>query len=449
MSSEPNRNRKQRIPKVSSEPEVASNNRYTIAFRVCGKPRKFRLDRDPCQSCIIARDLVKKHLGLDLTLSELGGNIPQFPILLERRLRAEQVGAIEASDGKCLTGPINSLPVIAADYLTEERQRVRGDNKKDNGLSISMPEYHAIEYSTMNLLTYLTEQFPSIRQIPFSKLMDVEDYDRMLVHLSNKFGPHQFRKHRRRFWCLARHARGKRFGEMVPFGPDDGKRIRPVKEEKEYTMPGIKTLQAILEAGEAREQAMIWMGLGLAFGNQDISQARPANFSEGKYNQPRIKTRKRFPRHGKMPPMVWAHIQAYLQSTPREPTERLFITGNGLAMVYRYTKSEAQKKFGTITRKPSKTDYVHVDNVRLTWERVLGRAEVDWHEGFYVLRHIAATAYGKLNPRLADVRLFLGHGISETADRYLEDISPEFEPLIDWVNRMLWSKDPNAWRHPA
>jgi len=69
----------------------------------------------------------------------------------------------------------------------------------------------------------------------------------------------------------------------------------------------------------------------------------------------------------------------------------------------------------------------------------------DWPEGFYIWRHVGATAYiTRDDVGFAALRTFSGHGKSGAADQYLKPLSPQTKEVVEWVNTMLDSEDPDA-----
>ena len=85
---------------------------------------------------------------------------------------------------------------------------------------------------------------------------------------------------------------------------------------------------------------------------------------------------------------------------------------------------------------------------RKYWNKLKERAGLtDWQEGFYLWRHLGATAYAsRPGTGIAHLRTFLGHGKSNVADEYMKPLTPEIKDVVRWVNQMLDSDDLNAWR---
>jgi integrase len=153
-------------------------------------------------------------------------------------------------------------------------------------------------------------------------------------------------------------------------------------------------------------------------------------------------------RYGLMRPMVWLHFQEYLKKSPKEENELLFVTGKGNPVVWVRAKTEDEIKNGTSTSGPSQTPFKRCDSLSQAWNKLKERAGLkDWKEGFYLWRHLGATAYAsRPGTGIAQLRTFLGHGKSNVADEYMKPLTPEIKDVVRWVNQMLDSDDLNAWR---
>ncbi len=155
-----------------------------------------------------------------------------------------------------------------------------------------------------------------------------------------------------------------------------------------------------------------------------------------------------FARYGVMRPLVWLHLRDYLKDNPREADELLFVTRTGRPLVWVTAKSKDEMLNGTSTRGPAKTPFKRCDSMAQAWRKLKMRAGVeDWREGFYVWRHLGATAYASMpGTGIAQLRTYLGHGKSNAADEYLKPLTPETKQVVEWINQMLDSDDLNAWK---
>jgi hypothetical protein len=93
------------------------------------------------------------------------------------------------------------------------------------------------------------------------------------------------------------------------------------------TLPTLAQLKAILKDCDARNRAIVWMGIGLGFGQGDLAVVRVGQIDAKTYDLRPGKTG--LERYVETPPGVWKAIIDYLKEHPREPGELLFVTGKG------------------------------------------------------------------------------------------------------------------------
>ncbi|MCA9176051.1 MAG: site-specific integrase, partial [Planctomycetales bacterium] len=170
-----------------------------------------------------------------------------------------------------------------------------------------------------------------------------------------------------------------------------------------------------------------WMGIGLGFGQSDISNVRVGQIDEKGYDLRRRKTG--IERFGETPPGVWEAIEEYLADTPRPDGELLFVTKNGKPVVH--TRS---------------------DGVLQWWQRLresIGETK-DTLGGFYTLRHLGATEYGSRSGcSIVAMKQWLGHSASSAmADRYMKPVPPEHRKLIEWVRSELTGRRHSQKQRP-
>jgi len=102
-------------------------------------------------------------------------------------------------------------------------------------------------------------------------------------------------------------------------------------------LPTVEQLQRLLAATDVRGQAMIWMAIGLGFGQRDLAAVRLGQIDEISYDLRRGKTG--IERFGETPPLVWNIIERYLATTNRARGELLFVTRKGQPLVHGRTDS--------------------------------------------------------------------------------------------------------------
>jgi len=190
----------------------------------------------------------------------------------------------------------------------------------------------------------------------------------------------------------------------------------PGRGTKPRRFPTKKQLEAVLQHSDARGRALVWMALGLGFGQSDLANVRVGHIDAKGYDLRRGKTG--IERYGDTPPRVWAAITDYLRETPRKNGELLFVTETGKPVVH-------QKS----------------DSILQWWNRVreaLGETK-DTLDSFYMLRHVGATEFGsRRGCSIAEMKRWLGHSASsQMADRYMKPVSPEHRKLVEWVRKQL------------
>ena len=416
------KNKRRRIANLSTKPEPGTGRYYASYRDTEGKPRRKRFTKDRKESKILYHHWVVEKYD-------------QYSNIIVR------------TSDFYNTNLEQSLPSIANAYIQHEKRRVRPDGAKRAKGTISIRVFDDNRRQVVNILRWCKDRFnEDLRRKSLQDLMTETDYESMMLYFVNHFSASQVNKHRHRFWNIIRFARREPFSVRFPFGPQDVRSFGGTENRKERQVPTVKMIQQLLSAASERERLWIWMGLGLGFGNDDLARACPMHFDHKSFDMRRGKTG--LPRYGEMRPMVWAHLQRYLRDLHREEDELLFITRNGNPLVWVKTKTEDEMKNGTKSRAPATTPFKRCDSLAQSWSKLKNRAELkNWKEGFYILRHLGATAFASLpGVGIAQVRTFLGHGKSDAADQYMKPLTPETKRVVDWINRMLDSNDLNAWR---
>lgn len=188
------------------------------------------------------------------------------------------------------------------------------------------------------------------------------------------------------------------------------------KPSKARRLPTVEQLKKILRSCSAREQAMVWMAIGLGFGQSDLADVLAGQIDQTSYDLRRGKTG--IERFGTTPPMVWTAISAYLKKTPRVDGEPLFLTRKGQPLTH--GKGDAVQQWWYKLREA-------IDETPETLD------------GFYVLRHLGATEFGsRAGSSIGDVKRWLGHAASShIADLYMRAVAPEYRAAVEWVRDAL------------
>jgi hypothetical protein len=420
----PVRSRRNRVPKLSLRPD--SSGRYYVAFRGAeGKPTRVRFARSRKDSLPQYRRWLRANYGRD-------------------RIETGELITITTPEQPVAA----TLKAIIAAYIAVEESRVRPDAAERTQGTVGIDQFWDIRYQALQIGLWAKEhfghRFPSVE---LSKLMDICDYDAMMLHFiqARKYKKSRVNKMRRRFWDLVRFAKGRPFHQELSFGRDQVKRYGGAEKKREREIPSVEIIRKILAVANTEQRTRIWVAIGCAFGQDDLARCRPLHFDAESYDLRRGKTG--IERYGTMRPMVWAHLQRFLVENPRQPDDLLFASRTGKPIVYKRAKTPSELKMGTVTHGPKKIPYVKCDSVRLDWDRLVERAGVDWHEGFYVWRHIGCTACAhRQGVTLAELWTYMGHGHTDTVNQYLKPLTPNIKATIEWLNRMLDQSDADAWK---
>lgn len=198
----------------------------------------------------------------------------------------------------------------------------------------------------------------------------------------------------------------------------DSRDVSHGKPTVERVLPSVKQLKAALAASDTSHRAMVWMAIGLGFGQRDLAALRVGQIDAQGYDLRRGKTG--IERYGETPPLIWAYIKAVLAEEPRERGDLLFITRRGEPLVH-----------------------ARCDAVTQWWRklRIAIGENAETLGGFYTLRHLGATELGsRRGCSIGDMRRWLGHGASsQMADVYMRPVRPEHRAVVTWVRRRLTS----------
>tara|TARA_R110002072_G_scaffold101703_2_gene224031 strand:- start:1782 stop:3023 length:1242 start_codon:yes stop_codon:yes gene_type:complete len=311
-----------------------------------------------------------------------------------------------------------SIAHIASGLIRYETDRVReGGGSRASG-TISSRTLLDRKKAVKDFLAHLNERHgvgaAGKMQLDALTMEDVESYNRELVE--NGIAANTLNRKMQIVKKIVDRAGRPEYGQQVlPWNWDSLDRI-PGRGTKAKRLPTKKQLQAMLDLCDARGRALIWMGIGLGFGQSDLANVRVGQIDKKSYDLRRGKTG--IERYGETPPRVWAAIQKYLEETPRRKGELLFVTETGHPIVH--SKS---------------------DSIFQWWRRLretIGENK-DTLDGFYILRHLGATEFGsRKGCSIAAMKRWLGHSASsQMADRYMKPVSPEQRQVVEWVRKSL------------
>jgi len=310
------------------------------------------------------------------------------------------------------------IAVVASSLLRQEESRVwDGAGTKARGM-ISVGVYADRKSYVSEFLAFINDQHGhgavGRMRLGDVELVDVEKYNRTLAQkgLSESAVTKRMQVVKR----LIDHAGRPEFGLQTLTWNWDSRRAYHGKPTEARKLPTVAQLKQILALCSPRENALVWMAIGLGFGQSDLAVIRTNQIDKTGYDLRRGKTK--VERYGDTPPLVWESVQRYLAATPRDAEELLFVTPTSLPIVRG-----------------------RVDTIVTWWQRTrktLGY-DTDTLGGFYTLRHLGATEFGsRPGASLNAVRGWLGHTAgSAMADVYMKPVSPEYREVVEWVRNAL------------
>ncbi len=314
-----------------------------------------------------------------------------------------------------------SLLHVSSNYLYFEEKRTRkpGEPRRSGTLSPSVLAEH--KFDVADFLKFINKRYgpgsAGALSVLDLKMIDVEAYNAELVDAG--FSDQLVAKRLLAVKAIVDRAGRPEHGEQVLSWNWNARDKLRGKAGTPRTLPTLAQLKAILQTCDSRHRAIVWMGIGLGFGQGDLAAVRVGQIDAKAYDLRRGKTG--LERYGETPPGVWKAICEYLKEHPRGPGELLFVTGTGQPLSHGTT-----------------------DSVHLWWRRlrISMKALGTNLGGFYVLRHLGATEYGsRPSCSIGGMRRWLGHAASSAvADIYMRPVSPEHRAVIEFVRKELQSK---------
>lgn len=398
------RHAKRRIPKLSFT--KTQDIGWHVNFRdpLSAVPRRKRFG------------LIERDEALKLYNDWLSEHLRGLPLQTSKKEKRDATKAV--SEKAAANVQSGSLLHVASNYLSFEEKRTRtiGEPRRPGTISPSVLAEH--KFDVADFLKFINKRHGagsagSLSVIDLS-MQDVEAYNAKLV--DDGFSDQLVSKRLLAVKAIIDRAGRPEHGEQVLSWNWNARDKLRGKAGTPRTLPTLKQLTKILDSCDARTRAIVWMAIGLGFGQGDLAVVRVGQLDEKSYDLRRGKTG--LDRYGETPPGVWKEIQAYQKLAKRKTGELLFITENGKPLLHGNT-----------------------DSVHLWWRRLrismkkLGKTL----GGFYVLRHLGATEFGsRPGCSIGDMRRWLGHAASSAvADIYMRPVSPEHRATIEWVRREL------------
>jgi integrase len=313
-----------------------------------------------------------------------------------------------------------SLLHIVSNLLTFDESRLRKDGESKRKGSIGRQQFTSRRDLARGFLAFLNERHGAgaVGRMKLADLTmkDVEEYNRSLSQ--NDYSASRINKSMQVVKAIIDRAGRPENGKQLLTWNWDSRDAYYGRPDKPITLPTLKQLKLILTKCDEQRTAMVWMSIGLGFGQGDLSAARVEHFDDKTYDMRRGKTG--IERFGVVPRLVWRQLQNYLAKNPRAKGELLFLTNQGQPLVHGTTDSVVQ-----------------------WWDELRASLKDDGEglNGYYSLRHLGATEFGSRPAcSISDMRRWLGHSASSSvADRYMKPVSPEYKAVVEWVRKSLAS----------
>ena len=420
--------RKKRIPQLKYT--ATRNVGWHCSYRdpVKGTPRKKSFGMVSKGEAEVAyHRWLAEHLGGELPAAgdplakQSGGNKAASTAIPTRTKAAARrhvsPNAANASGGECVSG---CLLLVANSLVEYERSRIREEGAPRSRGSISAKHFGELQRHIKAFLHHLNTRHGQgcLARIALADLLmsDVESYNKAVVGEGHSVSVVQKRMQAVRL--LIDRAGRPEFGQQVLPWNWQSRDTYHGKARQPRTLPTFNQLQKLIDAADLRGKTMIWMGIGLGFGQGDLSVTHLHHLDAQSYDLRRGKTG--IDRYGVTPPLVWAMVQAYLQASghPMRPNALLFTSRQGQPLVHGKT-----------------------DTVKQWWNKL--RQEIgETYEtlgGFYTLRHLGATEFGsRPGTSIGEMKRWLGHAASShMADVYMRPVSPEHRKVVEFVRSSL------------
>ncbi|HET6250149.1 MAG TPA: hypothetical protein VFE47_20835 [Tepidisphaeraceae bacterium] len=419
--------RKKRVPKLSFMKN--RNIGWYVSYRdpATHSPRKHRFGMIPREEADVAyHEWVADHLRgkaqATVKKKTVGRRKMDFrvaPSMLDVTTAPVQA-PVASSSTKSLKAAVlsGSLLHIASGLMQHEEARVRGFGEARRQGTIHKTVLAARKQFITDFMEFLNSRYGpgAVGRMMLADLTmgDVEEYNRALVKAgySENVVSRQLQAIKN---IIERAGRPEYGGQMLKWNWDS-RDVHHGVPAKQRLMPTVEHLRTILGRIGEREKAMVWIAIGLGFGQLDLSVVQIGQIDQTSYDLRRSKTG--VERFGETPPMVWKSIQAYLAKTKRQDGDLLFVTRKGMPVVH-----------GS------------ADSVQLWWykqRQLLGDSGKSLG-GFYSLRHLGATEFGsRPGCSISEMKRWLGHGASsQMSDVYMKPVAPEIREVIEFVREAL------------
>ena len=436
--------RKQRIPQLKHT--TNRNIGWHCSYRdpAKGTPRKKVFGMvSKGEAEVMYHQWLAEHLGADSLAQADSDPLDHTPIGSEaerpRATRRRTPSQSPSSKPESSRGGDNSgggelgegcLLLVANSLIEFDRTRVREAGTPRTRGTISKSHFEERRRNIKRFLRHLNNRHGQgcLTRMTLADLLmsDVESYNRDVVDSGHSASV--VRAQMQAVKLLIDRAGRPEFGHQVLPWNWDARDLYHGKAQNPRKLPSLEQLQKMLGAADLRGKTLIWMGIGLGFGQSDLAATCIRHIDAQGYDLRRGKTG--VDRYGDTPPLVWSMIQNYLSDRSRskkpcQPDDFLFTTSHGHTLVHGGT-----------------------DTVKQWWNKLREQTGESKHtlDGFYTLRHLGATEFGsRPGTSISTMKRWLGHSAtSQMADVYMRPVTPEHREVVEYVRLSLASPQQRA-----
>jgi hypothetical protein len=257
---------------------------WHVSYRdaTSGMPRRHRfgmvLEAD-------ARRLYQRWL-----IAHLGGEA--LPVPTAKRPVAESGGDVLENEGVNRTVVPGSILHVATGLLNFERSRARLNGEARARGTIAGDVYRDRKTHVRDFLKFLNARHePGIvgrMRLSDLGMQDVEAFNRHLVDAG--YSASQVAKRLQVVKAIIDRAGRPEHGSQLLKWNWDSRDVMHGKPPTKRDLPTLEQLKAVLKASDLRERTMVWMGIGLGFGQLDLASIRVGQIDREGYDLRRGKT---------------------------------------------------------------------------------------------------------------------------------------------------------------
>ncbi|TVR99658.1 MAG: hypothetical protein EA423_12325, partial [Phycisphaerales bacterium] len=262
----------------------------------------------------------------------LGGDGRAPPVAAKDTAKPKPSRAGSRSPSSAAVQP-GSIAHVASGLIRYETDRAREDGDGRAAGTIAPRVLSDRKKAVKDFLAFLNERHGvgSVGRMKLADLdiIDVEAFNRQMVE-SGASSSTVNRKMQVVKRIIDRAGRPEYGKQVLGWNWDALDRLSGRRASKKR-LPSREQVEKLLAAADVRGRAMIWMGIGLGFGQSDLAAIRVGQIDSKSYDLRRGKTG--IERYGLTPPAVWDAVTEYMRDSGREKGELMFVTSRGRPLV--------------------------------------------------------------------------------------------------------------------